>query len=263
MTDAPNPWTDSPEEVEATAKAGNTNNEIVHFKAQEGQNSVRVVGAYKFYHEHWFAKVQRTAVCPGEKECPVCSHSDKEKFLKHARTLREQKQEKEAKELFRKVFNAYNPRPTYAINVIDRADGKVKIWKFSRTIKKQIEEIAKKYGDPSNYDLVITKTGKGKETRYTVFPDRENRPLTEEEKKLKVFALATIFKASSLDRINALLRGELPQRRQTPATATPSAGVQAATTTEEDAPNPTMQQADLGKLNLTDLSEIDDSLGLD
>lgn len=256
MTQPINPWADSPEEIEATAKTGTGVVDIKHLSLKDGDSTVRVLGNYKFYHEHWFNKVKRTVVCPGAKECPVCSHPDKEKYLGNARALRNAGKEKEAKELFKTVFRTYDPRPAYAINVIDRADGTVKIWKFSRNIKLMIEDIAKKYGDPSQYDLIITRKGKGLETKYTVFPDRENKPLTEAEKNLKVFALGTIFKATPLDKINAYLRGEVPAKRQQPTSS------DASVPADVD-PSPTVAQADLGKTDFTDLtSGIADDLGI-
>jgi len=210
MTKEPNVWADTPEEVEALASNGGAGN-VVNLKLVEGDNTVRVVGRYFFFKEHWINKVQRTVVCPG-KDCPICSHPDRQKFLDKAKALRQAGNEEQAKALFRKTFETYDPRPQYAINVIDRKDGKVKVWKFSRTIKEHVMNIAGKYGDVNNYDLIITRTGKGRDTEYSVIPDRENKPLTEEEKQLKLFNLGVLFKVSSMDKINAYMRGELPKK---------------------------------------------------
>jgi hypothetical protein len=211
----PNPWSDTPEELEATAKSDNTQ-KVVNLKFQEGKNVVRIVGSYVHYDEHWFNKIKRTAICPG-KGCPVCSHPDREKFLARAKALRESGKEVEAKDLFRKTFQTYDPKLKYAVNVIDRKDGQVKIWRFSRTMKEKIMNIAGEYGDPTGYDLAVTRTGKDLDTEYTVMPARNSEALTAEEKQLKVFPLKTILRPTSVERIQSYLKGIVPQKRVEPA----------------------------------------------
>lgn len=215
-----NPWADSPEEREAVVTKSDRV-DLVNLKLEEGENTIRIVGKYTFFYEHWFNKVKRSAVCPG-KDCPVCKHPDRQKFLDQASALRKAGQEKEAKELFRKTFRTYDPRVMYAVNVIDRRDGKMKVWKFSRTVKEDIMKIADKYGDPNGYDLTINRRGKGRDTEYTLIPARENTPLTEAERQLKVVSLGTVYKATSLEKINSYLQGVVPtkQQRSAPATQT-------------------------------------------
>ena len=150
----PNPWVDSPEEAEAlSGKEGSGGTQIINLKLPEGDTRVRIRGHYKFYNEHWFNKVKRTAVCPG-KDCPVCNHPERQKYLDQANALRKAGKEEEAKDLFRKTFATYDPRVRYAVNVLDRHDGKIKIWRFSRTIKEGIMKFAEINGDPNGYDIV-------------------------------------------------------------------------------------------------------------
>jgi hypothetical protein len=246
MSNTDNVWGDLPEEKEALAKTSGEKRDLVSFSPVQGDNKLRIVGSYKFFKEHWVGKVKRTPVCPG-KGCPICEHPDKQVFFDKARALRDAGKEEEAKALFRKVYATYDPRPCYAVNVIDRADGQIKIWKFSRTVKEMIAAIAKNYGDPNNYDVTVNRKGKGTETKYTVIADRENSALTDEEKQLKVFNLAMIYKAASIDKISAYLRGELPKRAES-GNETP----------KHQAPEPETPIADLGDLNLgNDLDDLD------
>ena len=217
MTNTNNPWADSPEESDAVTKAGTGGKqEIVRLKVPEGDTRVRIRGHYFHFYEHWFNKLKRTANCPG-KDCPVCHHPDKQKYLDQARALREAGKEEEAKELFRKTFSTYDPRLKYAVNVIDRTDGKLKIWQFSRTIKEDIMKFAEINGDPNGYDIVITRKGlKRDDTEYRVTPTMAVVPLTSEEQAMKLFTLATIFKVSSVEKINSYLAGRIPPPRVAP-----------------------------------------------
>ena len=224
MTDTPNPWSDSPEELNATTKAGPAGRtEIVRLKVPEGDTRVRIRGHYFHFYEHWFNKIKRTANCPG-KDCPVCNHPDKQKYLDQARLLREAGKEEEAKELFRKTFATYQPRLKYAINVLDRADGKIKIWTFSRTIKEDIMKFAQLNGDPNNYDVVISRKGlKRDDTEYRVSPLMNSQPLMQAELELKLYALATIFKVSTAEKINSYLAGKIPEKKGYSGPSSPAA----------------------------------------
>lgn len=217
MSSEGNPWSDSPEELDAIAKVGPEGRQsIVRLKVPEGDTRVRIRGHYFHFFEHWFNKIKRTANCPG-KDCPVCHHPDKQKYLDQARALREAGKEKEAVELFRKTFATYDPRLKYAINVLDRKDNQIKIWQFSRTIKEDIEKFAEINGDPNGYDVVISRKGLTKEdTKYRVTPTMQVVPLTPEEQALKLFALASIFKPTAVDKINSYLAGIIPALRVNP-----------------------------------------------
>jgi dTDP-D-glucose 4,6-dehydratase len=63
-------------------------------------------------------------------------------------------------------------------------DCKVKVLEVGKSVIKQIKLLAQdvEYGNPSKYDIRITKSGNGKDTRYTVTPSPAKTELTEEEK---------------------------------------------------------------------------------
>jgi hypothetical protein len=248
MTNEISPWGDSAEEQSLIKNKGQGHNEIVRIKFKEGENPIRIIGSYKFYNDHWFTSVERNAICPG-KDCPMCNNPEKFKLFEQARALREQKKEKEAKETFRKAYS-FDPRVQYAVNVIDRADGKVKIWAFSRTIKEKIMSFGKKYGDPTEYDIIVVRKGTGNAssnnpTKYDVIAERTNVPLTAEEKQLKVYSLNVIFKPTSVEKIQAYMRGELPEKKARP--------VQQSSILENTTEIPNVME-DIG--NLDDLENI-------
>ena len=250
MTTNANPWSDSPEELNAITKAGPAgHSEIVRLKVPEGDTRVRIRGHYFHFYEHWFNKIKRTAMCPG-KDCPVCHHPDKQKYLDQARALREAGKEEEAKDLFRKTFSTYDPRLKYAVNVIDRTDGKVKIWQFSRTLKEDIMKFAEINGDPNGYDIVISRKGlKRDDTEYRITPTMQVVPLTKEEQELKLFNLAMIFKASPVEKINSYLAGRIPEPKR-PALAAPTEPVPSG-----DLPTTPMPPK-TGDFELPDLDDI-------
>lgn len=91
----------------------------------------------------------------------------------------------------------------YVTNVIDRADGKVKLFDLKSTIYKQILSLAKnpEYGNPadpvSGYDITIKKEKTGPlamNVKYQCTPGRNSTPLKESELELELYDLNTIFK---------------------------------------------------------------------
>jgi len=216
-----NPWADDPDEQEMVAEtqSGGAGGNINNLKLEEGRNQVRIVGTYKNYKEHWFPKVQRTANCPG-KACPMCNSPDREKLYQAAVKLSDEKgsEDPTVKAAFKKAF-AFKPRVRYAINVLDRKDDKIKIWKFSRTLKETIMAITGENGDPNGYDLVITRKGKDKNTKYSVIAARDSEPLTEEQKALTPFKLAVILKPTEVSKIQSYMAGKVPEKSKGTATA--------------------------------------------
>jgi hypothetical protein len=151
------------------------------------------------------------------KDCPIYNHPNKQKMCDEAKALRDVGKEEEAKALYRKAFEAYNPRIRYVVNIIDRKDGTVKLWKFSRTLKEKIMNIADQCGDPNNYDLILIRKGTGKDTEYDVIQSNQSTPLTEQERQLKTFNLAQIFKPTSLEKVKSYLDGKIPEKAIRPA----------------------------------------------
>lgn len=218
-----NAWSDDPEEKEMLVDSeSGGGSQIKHMKFPEGRNVIRIVGRYYPFLETWFNSVQRTAIFSG-KSSFVENDPRVVKLREEAKALSDElgKEDKRVKAAWKKAFQ-FKPRLKYAINVIDRADGQIKIWKFSRTMKEQIMAIIEEHGDPNDYDLIITRTGTKKEdTKYVVAPARDREPLAEEEKQLKPFILSKIFKPTDPDTVKAYMDGKKPERKsEVPADVT-------------------------------------------
>jgi hypothetical protein len=106
--------------------------------------------------------------------------------------------------------DVYNEKPgfAYVCQVIDRADGEVKLFDLRATIYGQIVDLAvdPDYGSPadpeSGYDITIKreKTGpKPQNVKYSILPARGNSPLTEAEKALELYDLEKILKRQTYD----------------------------------------------------------------
>ena len=172
-----NGWKDSQEEEQAFKNEGKT---VVNMKMGEGKHVVRVLHAPKLFRSHWISSVQRSVNC--DTTCEICATGDK-------------------------------GRLKYAVNIIDRADGQVKLWRFGRNLKKDIENISSDYGDPTSYDLTIIRKGLTlNDTRYTVLPARENTPLTEAEKNLVKFDLDKLFAPTPKEVVKSYLNGVVPSK---------------------------------------------------
>lgn len=225
-----NPWADAPEEKEMLAdiEGGEGGRKIDNMKFKEGRNAIRIVGTYRCFKEHWFPKVKRTAVCPG-KTCPFCNSPEQEKLMKEAVALADkvgEKGDERVKAAFRKAYS-FKPRIRYAVNVLDRTDGKVKVWRFSRTMKEGIMAIIEEHGDPNGFDLIVMRKGTDRDTKYSVTAARDHEPLTEEEKALEPFNLSVLLKPTTPEKIKAYMRGEIPQRKASTQSTTSSAVVDA------------------------------------
>lgn len=155
-------------------------NDFNNLKLKEGKNRLRIVSNPCQVSSHWekdiTGKIHRV-ICNGTNTCPIC-----QKGLK--------------------------PQVRFQMNVIDRTDGQVKILECGRTIFDSIRKYAEDedYGNPTQYDFNITKTGSGFETRYEVIAKPKKEPLTDEEKE-KVKAApkpSELNKVLTLDEIKEL-----------------------------------------------------------
>ena len=126
-------------------------------KLQDGQSRIRVGSVPSKVFQHWekttLGKV-RKVTCIG-KDCPLCK-------LGHQPTIR------------------------YQLKVLDKADPdspQPKILETTSSVIKQISNCANdpEFGDPTQYDMKITKTGVGLETRYTVMASPKKYALTDAE----------------------------------------------------------------------------------
>jgi hypothetical protein len=103
---------------------------------------------------------------------------------------------------------AEKPQFAYVCNVIDRADGKIKLLDLRSTIYSQIVDYATNpdYGSPADaengYDLTIKKEKTGplpQNVKYTVIPARNNSALKPTEQEAELFDLEKIFKRQTYD----------------------------------------------------------------
>lgn len=104
-----------------------------------GAYQVRIIDpkpVHRFVH---FESLPKKAVICSDDGCFFCSRGDK-------RTIR------------------------HYVNVLDRADGKLKVLSFSNALLEPLREkmAEKKAGDPDGYDIIIKRFGEQKETRYSV-----------------------------------------------------------------------------------------------
>ena len=126
-------------------------------KFEEGDNKVRFVSNDFDFGSHFDTQEKKSFICTGKETCKYCQKGEKSRVR----------------------FYAW---------VIDRKDGKVKLAEYGYSIHKKIDNLAKSedYGFETtpNYDITITRKGKGLDTEYNILADRKDTPLTEEEEKM-------------------------------------------------------------------------------
>lgn len=142
---------------------------------EEGDNVVRFIGKYVYRNMHYYPHGKlHHIICIGPEACPLCKMGVQ--------------------------FSFY-----YYSNVLDRKDDKMKILRFGPTIKDFINTISKSFGDPKDYDILITRRGKGLNTKYpAVLPMKDGKPLTTETIEhinAEYQDLETIFKLPTLDEV--------------------------------------------------------------
>ena len=112
---------------------------------------------------------------------------------------------------FKEIDEAvYSDKPqfSYVCNVIDRSDGKIKLFDLRSTIYSQIVDYASnpEYGNPSDpetgYDITVKKEKTGplpQNVKYTCIPARASVKLSSDELALELFDLSRIYKRQSYD----------------------------------------------------------------
>ena len=148
-----------------------------YLKLEEGQNKFRIVSDAVIGYEYWTDANKPVRL----KEHPTTKPTD----------------------IRVKDDGSYEVKHFWAFIVLDRKDAKVKILEITQaSIMRNIEELFlnEEWGDPKQYDLNISRTGSGMETRYTVQPS-PTKELTKEEKSLVA--------RMEID-LNALFEGENP-----------------------------------------------------
>ncbi len=124
------------------------------YKLQLGENKIRVLSNPEATVTHFINKTTAPAICG--TGCELCYKGVKQTF---------------------KV----------ALYILDRADETIKFAELPWSIYKALGELANssEYGFEGlpPYDLIVTKTGEGMDTRYAVTPGRNETPLTAAQKK--------------------------------------------------------------------------------
>ena len=121
---------------------------------KEGDNKIRLVSDCVDYGNHFNPTTQKSVICIGKEHCKFCKQG-------------------------------IEPSVQFLAWVIDRVDGKVKLFRFGYKIYKQIVAYKNNpdyaFEKIPEYDITITRTGTGKQSDYVVVPARHNTPLTDEE----------------------------------------------------------------------------------
>jgi hypothetical protein len=105
-------------------------------------------------------------------------------------------------------------RKVNIVNVLDRRDGKVKIWEFSEEKKGQIHATSVEWEKhPTQFDIAVTRKGEKLDTRYSVTITPNMKPLSEGELTLAKVDLDEYYKINP-ERLNALLKGQVPPKKE-------------------------------------------------
>lgn len=175
-------------------QSGGDRTEIVRIKLDKDTTKVRVIGNVLPRYVRWVTTNE------GKKHPLECLSFDRntEEFTN-------------ARDPFKEISeDIYNEKPqfSYVVNVIDRADGKLKLMDLKTTVFKQIVDYARDpdYGSPSHpengYDITIKREKTGplpQNVKYSVMPGRNSTPLTDNERSMEPFNLDSIFKRSSYE----------------------------------------------------------------
>lgn len=106
-------------------------------------------------------KFGKSVRCTGEKDCPLCNHSDDAV--------------KKRKNMFYAKMVVYKPTAT-------GADLCATVWERPAAFAdSDLKNLMLEYGDLSNYLFKITRTGKGTDTRYNIIPVNMQSPIYSKE----------------------------------------------------------------------------------
>ena len=226
MAHEDNPWSKEAEENQTKRKQSDINK----MTWSEGEHTIRVMppkveGKPPFvkYIVHWVpvktAKKDRPIIHAVDFKCPVCDFVSE--LWSEIHRLKEEEELTDKSPEVQKIakqISKLRGKKTYDMNIIHRNDlkndkGQIKIKRLvaGPTIWKSVIELgnSEKWGNPSaagsrGYDLTVTVDGEGLKREYTILPDPDRRPLTEEElNALKEFGydLAKLRKFSTAKEI--------------------------------------------------------------
>lgn len=128
---------------EGLKEAINKSTEIFKLKSGEAKQvriltpADEIISVYE--HTEQINGSWKTITCLGKNECPMCQAGLKASFKSY-------------------------------LAVLDRTDGKVKIFKASKTVAKQLVGLIEEYGDLSARDFKILRQGEKLDTTYQFFP---------------------------------------------------------------------------------------------
>ena len=139
---------------------------VDYLSLKDGDNRVRVVSNPSELVVHWERNNEGKAkrvICTGNADCILCEHGSKTQTRYQLLVIDKSNWDAKTKEYHGGV--------------------KVKVLEVGKSVIKQIKLLAQdvEYGNPSHYDIRITKTGSGKDTSYNVTPSPNKIPLTDEE----------------------------------------------------------------------------------
>lgn len=175
-------WANDFQEDEKAKKGGGGSNTRTPFmQLKHGDNTVRLVGNHVKFRRHWAPFSAR-----------VITHDD----------YKSQDPAWQA---------GFYPRETFAIHVIDRADGKLKILEKGKSLFKQFARYNQvndvNPAGKDGTDWVITVEGSGLQTSYSATAKSKPTPFTEEEIamiKANKAPLKEIYKTTPLEKIQEL-----------------------------------------------------------
>lgn len=98
---------------------------------------------------HWLPQANRSVTCCG-KDCPICNSI---KVAKDAG-----------------VSPAFSSTMKHTIHIFNKTTGKVELLEQGKTFFDQLLVYKKNMGDVRDYDIKVIRTGKDKQTTYTMIP---------------------------------------------------------------------------------------------
>ena len=175
--------------------SGGQRKEIERLTLPIGDTKVRLIGDVMPRYCYWVVTTE------GKKMPVECLEFNRETEAFNSSA------ENPFKEIDEAVYSD-KPQFSYVCNVIDRSDGKIKLFDLRSTIYAQIVDYATNpdYGNPADpedgYDITIKKEKTGplpQNVKYTCIPARSNSPLSDAEKELELFELSRIYKRQTYD----------------------------------------------------------------
>lgn len=181
---------------------------VDYLDVPKGETKIRVVDESPHaYEEYWVVKANggKGSSVPFKGKEDLLEAENQAYIDKHMPAAKAVKNKDDRKKAMRKVYQGvpYKRRKKFAINVIDRKTGTIKVLDKGLGVFKELKKFADNpdYGDLRQYDITLVRKGDGMQTEYSVVPARSNEPLTEAEEKMVAESRFDIAKAKSSDHI--------------------------------------------------------------